>query len=146
MRRSGFAVICVASVCLGCGSPEAVDPTFPPVTGTVTLNGKPLPHATVTFLPIGENANNFAKGETDDSGHYELKGPRGGVGTGPGTYAVTVSLMRMPNGSAPPADVPLIESGAVEKLPPMYSSQDRTTLQAAVTDQGGNFDFALKGR
>lgn len=146
MYRGWILAVCTLIAGMGCGSPAATDPTFPAVTGTITLNGKPLAHATVTFTPTGENVNNFATGETDEAGRYELKGPRGGVGTGAGTYTVSVSLMQMKDGSAPPADVPVIESGAVEKLPPAYSSPVQSRLQATVTEQGGNFDFALKTR
>jgi hypothetical protein len=98
----------------------------------------------VTFIPIGDNVNNYAETETDETGSYSLKGPRGGFGTGPGTYAVTISRLLLPGGKPVPPDVPLAESGAVETLPPRYSDRDKTRLQVTVTEQGGEFHFDLR--
>ena len=44
-----FSLICVLAI--GCGSGG---PTLGTVTGQVTLDGKPLPNALVTFMPEGE--------------------------------------------------------------------------------------------
>ena len=50
---------------------------FPPVVpteGTVTLNGKPLPNATITFIPLLDSFGIEASstGTTDEQGHFTL--------------------------------------------------------------------------
>src|SRR5438105_4435016 len=49
-----------------------------PVSGVVTLNGKPLPNAFVSFEPITENQDPAQRprgstGKTNDNGEYSLK-------------------------------------------------------------------------
>jgi hypothetical protein len=55
----------------GCGSSKIA-----PVSGRVTLNGKPLPNASVTFAPVGGKANQepgpSSAGKTDADGRYTL--------------------------------------------------------------------------
>jgi hypothetical protein len=55
---------------IGCGGPE-----FARVSGTVTLNGKPLNDVEVRFLPDPEKGNPgpTASAFTDRQGHYELR-------------------------------------------------------------------------
>ncbi len=50
---------------------------FPPVVpteGTVTLNGKPLPNATITFIPLQTDfgAEAYSSGTTDEQGRFTL--------------------------------------------------------------------------
>ena len=61
----------------GCGS----DPNKPPremgkVTGTVTLDGKPVKGVTVVFSP--EEGGGESEGATDEKGHFELEYSGGG--------------------------------------------------------------------
>ncbi len=69
----------------GCG------PTYPetiPVTGTVTLNGRPVGGAAIVFTPEeGEQAT----GTTDASGRFELSTFQLGDGALPGKHRVTVA-------------------------------------------------------
>lgn len=65
----------------GCGAPKVV-----PVSGRVTLDGKPLPQASVEFLPVIEGVKVVAPGsvgETGPDGTYSLfvigTGERGAV-------------------------------------------------------------------
>ena len=75
MRKyyAGCLLLCVlaafaASGCdQGSGLPEAV-----PVSGTVTLDGKPFSGATVRFTPIGETKGTGAVGSTGIDGKYEV--------------------------------------------------------------------------
>lgn len=62
----------LAVVPLGCDSKAKVN--YADVEGSVTLNGKVVPGAEVTFYPIveGTEAIPYATGRTDDSGHYRL--------------------------------------------------------------------------
>lgn len=58
-----FAVCCLALT--GCGEMKVA-----PVNGVITLDGQPLPKASVTFLP--EAGGRPSYGVTDDSGRYRL--------------------------------------------------------------------------
>ena len=59
----------VALVISGCSSNPASYPEVAIVVGTVTLDGKPLEGATITFAP---NSGRSSSGVTDSSGRYSL--------------------------------------------------------------------------
>jgi len=67
-------------------------PEMHPVTGTVTLDGKPLEGASVVFHPI-EKEGALAAGKTDAQGKYELR-IREQPGALAGKYQVTVLLTK----------------------------------------------------
>ena len=56
---------------LGCAKPQ---PAVVPVEGVVLLNGQPLPHAEVQFVPMapGLGAEFIATGTTDENGRSHL--------------------------------------------------------------------------
>ena len=58
------SLLCLVTT--GCGSGSATGK----VTGTVTMDGKPLSNARVTFTPLG--GGRTAMGKTDGEGKYEL--------------------------------------------------------------------------
>jgi hypothetical protein len=74
MRFSGLVLCAAATVAGGCGRGG---PTYAPVSGTVTLDGKPYGDAVVVFLPkaTSDNPNpgRSSAGETDGKGHFVLK-------------------------------------------------------------------------
>jgi hypothetical protein len=112
----------------------------------VTLNGKPLVGATVTFLPVAAKgsvqAGNSSLGKTDEDGHYSLQTTRGANGARVGKYRVSISLLkeqvgdrdeRRPRGGWKLAD----------EVPPRYN--EKTTLTFDVPDGGTDeADFPLK--
>ncbi len=57
----------------GCGHTPDLPP-MAPVSGQVTLDGKPLPRGTVQFVPEGTEDGNAALGvgHIDSNGHYEI--------------------------------------------------------------------------
>ena len=61
------------------------------VKGVVTLDGNPLPGATVLFVPEAGGAGRPASGLSDDAGHFRLTTYRPGDGAVPGTYRVVVT-------------------------------------------------------
>src|SRR5262249_14263940 len=71
MRR--LIVGLLMASCLGCGSGA---PRVAKVSGRVTMDGKPLPKASVMFAPMAtkghENPGPTAQGMTDAEGRYEL--------------------------------------------------------------------------
>jgi hypothetical protein len=76
------AVILTAA---GCGGDKTVK-----VEGLVTLDGKPLPGATVSFMPVGEGR--AATGLTDADGSFRLGTFRADDGALAGEYKVIVVI------------------------------------------------------
>ena len=127
----------------GCGDPNA--PPLHPVSGTVTLDGKPLAGAGVMFLPRDDTRGNACVGLTDASGKYTLKPERAsGTGAPEGTFAVTISKMKDPPAAAAPDQPPAAETGNEETLSPKYWDSVQTILKAQVPQGGATIDFELK--
>jgi hypothetical protein len=90
------SLLCALVTLAGCGKGSSSDVKTEQVEGVVTLDGKPVPGATVTFSPVDENQGAPATGVTDDSGRYALTTIAGGrtgkpgAGTAAGEYYVGV--------------------------------------------------------
>src|SRR5262249_19326936 len=117
-----------------------------PVSGTVTLNGKPLAHATVVFQPesAGKNPGPGSSGTTDEKGRYTLrvmttKAPGALVGK----HKVSITADegdREGESSAPSSTNKVIRKALV---PPEYNVQTKLTFDVPA---GGSTsaDFDLK--
>jgi hypothetical protein len=81
-----FALPSLGGGCGGRAKPVKVE-------GIVTLDGKPLSGATVTFMPIGENGRT-ASGRTDTDGSFRLTTYRSDDGAVPGEYKVLVVVQK----------------------------------------------------
>ena len=132
----------VVSGCFpGCGSSG---PELAGVTGTVTLDGKPLPNATVTFIPeasatpAGGESLRIATATTDEDGYYRMEFSTDRTGVQPGKYKVAVSTFRSAEENAEGE----MDPGAAETVPDVYNR--KTTLTADVPSGGDEFDFDLK--
>ncbi|HVX57439.1 MAG TPA: carboxypeptidase-like regulatory domain-containing protein [Candidatus Saccharimonadales bacterium] len=85
---------------VGCGPKQSALKTEE-VEGVVTLDGTPVPGATVTFVPVQPDGAT-ATGMTDSAGKYRLTAlkpgynPQPGSGTLPGEYNVGVSKIKSP--------------------------------------------------
>ncbi len=77
---TAVAIVVLAAM-VGC---EA-KPTLVPVTGTVTLNGKPLGLGRIQFEPVSGTATS-AVGDIDADGKFELFTLEPGDGVQPGVY------------------------------------------------------------
>jgi hypothetical protein len=113
--------------------------------GTVTLDGKPVTGALVTFIPTGSTRGKGAYGVTDASGRYELAEDGSSKGVPAGEYRVVCNKWVMPDGSDLPRDSKVApdEAGAKEFFPRKYSSEAETELRATVSASGGTIDFKL---
>lgn len=100
-------------------------PSLAPVSGTVTLDGKPLKQALVTFRPA---KNRASRGRTDGEGHYELLYSPGNRGAKIGNHTVIISVRT--------------ELDPVERIPAKYNSQ--TTLTREVKKGKNVLVFDLK--
>ena len=92
----------------GCSAPTGVS-----VTGTVTLDGKTLPGAMVSFRPMGQMTEGLGgSGMTGADGKYVIKEARGGKGIASGDYTVVINRRLRPARSSP----------SVRQLPPRRSA------------------------
>lgn len=84
------AALFITLVC-GCGSRTITPPPTVPVTGLVTMDGKPVPGVLVKFHPqfnMGK-IKYVPLGETDPNGRFTLSTGGPGNGAPPGEYVVT---------------------------------------------------------
>ena len=128
----GFGFL-MAAGCGGGGSADA--PDLGVVTGTITLDGKPLPGATVGFLSTSEQR--VSTGKTDSEGHYTMFLRNDIKGAPLGQNSVTVSTVVLGDDSVP-------GSGKPETLPAKYNS--KTTLSADVEPGENTINFALDSK
>jgi hypothetical protein len=75
---------------IGCGSDPGEAITLVPVTGTITINGKPMANAMVSFIPDAGNKASTAGGDTTGPDGNYMAQYRGRNGLAPGKYKVTV--------------------------------------------------------
>ena len=134
----------------GCGS---AGPDLVPVSGTVTLDGKPLANAHVTFEPHN-GASSIAM--TNSQGEYSLVFPGNRVGALPGEHRVTIQYYLHSDGSAP--DLSGGEDGVDDyeqqvaagklkpMLPPKYSDPEKTELKAEVSAAQPSVNFDLQSK
>lgn len=126
--RYGLVIV----ACLtGCGGPE--HPPVGRVSGVVTLDGQPLPAATVMFQPADGRAS---QATTDSAGKYSLTYLDGVPGAMLGTHKVIIRTEIPGEDGQPPI--------AKEKLPKKY--HDLTELTAEVKSGSNTFNFDLKSQ
>jgi hypothetical protein len=118
----------------GCGSGKIA-----PVSGRVTLNGKPLANASVTFAPIGQGKQEpgpSSAGKTDADGRYKLALiGQSGDGAIVGRHKVRIALMEE-------LDTSDDRPEKLKQLPLKYNGQ--TTLEFDVPPGGTDAaDFNL---
>jgi hypothetical protein len=131
-------------VLTGCKSADG--PALSSVTGTVTLDGKPLAGAMVRFIPQGTTPGHGGAGTTDEAGKYEITAHRTNNRKGllPGEYKVVLTRLLLPDGKPLPPDVPPINSGAHESIPEPYCKADRTPLTVTIGTEAKAFDCPIQ--
>ncbi|MDB5334627.1 MAG: hypothetical protein JWN70_246 [Planctomycetaceae bacterium] len=133
---AGVSLLCLTMSC-GCSGGSSV-PKPVPVSGTITLDGKPLQGARVTF----DSDQRPAVGITSDDGSYKLA-----LGALPGEYRVAIGDPPGNAGMTRPMAAPAVgekpEPVPVE-LPLKYSDPQQTALRFTVPDHGSDVaDFTL---
>lgn len=118
------------SVC-GCGGDT---PPLGKVTGTVTLDGKPVDGAAIAFDPVSGGLPP-ALGKTDASGKYELWYSRGNRGAAIGEATVRINTFAESRDDAGQKRRP-------ESIPSRYNV--KTELKVAVKRGAQTHDFDLK--
>jgi hypothetical protein len=112
---------------MGCAGSDK----FAPLSGKVTLNGKPLAHATVSFQPFAKpgsiEAGEGSIGKTNEKGAFILSSSTGKSGALVGKHRVSISAIdpqigehdtRPPRGGWPRAD----------KVPIRYNAKTELTF------------------
>jgi hypothetical protein len=140
--RPFVAALFVSTLLIGgcSGDPSAVVDTLPrvAVSGTVTLDGSPMPRGKIQFDPATGVEGVTAAGEISD-GKFSIGRSLGPV---PGKYRVRISSR--PVGKIKEGDMP---GGSLKLEPETVSAKynAKTTLEADVTADGSNsFDFVVK--
>jgi hypothetical protein len=123
----------ITLLALGCGEGGS-DLDLNEVSGTVTMDGQPLPDARVIFTPKG--GGRPAYGMTDDSGNYTLQFTSTGEGAQAGEYIVMISTFIGPEQDP---DTGLMTEPVPEKVPQTYVRN--STLTATVPSESYNFDL-----
>jgi hypothetical protein len=119
----------------GCGGGDG-RPKLATVHGKVTLKGKPVPLAKVTFIPVGGGQS--SEGETSPSGDYELFFRYEEPGAQIGKHKVTISTF-IPK-SVDDQGKP--EGGRAEIVPTQYNTN--TTLEKEVAAGENEINFELQ--
>jgi hypothetical protein len=118
---------------IGCGPSDPREA----VSGTVTLDGKPLDQGTIEFVPT---AQGVLSGGVISGGKFDVPADRG---LPPGTYTVRIYSADPPSGATASPDpggggYPM----AKDRIPPKYNSESNVT--AEVTAGGENhFTFEV---
>jgi hypothetical protein len=113
----------------GCGAEDA--PELGTVSGTVKLDGKPLPNASVVFDP---EQGSISMGRTDDAGHYELRYSFDEMGAVPGKH--TVHIGTGDQSAEPPAR---------EVVPAKYNHLSKLTQEVKPGENTIDFDLKSEG-
>tara|TARA_R110002111_G_scaffold168038_1_gene233787 strand:+ start:46561 stop:46980 length:420 start_codon:yes stop_codon:yes gene_type:complete len=138
MLKNLFLAIYAGCLVAGCGgSGEEEAPPLAEVSGMVTLNGKPLPKATVMFFPVKEGR--VSTGVTDDNGAYSLSYEPSVPGAVKGFHRVEIRT----GGETLDADGQLVEE-VPEILPENYHSQTRLAAEVGEPPNQINFELVKK--
>ena len=140
-------LLLITLVITGCG-PRPIKTEK--VTGTVTLDGKPLPGATVGFIPKSTSEGNSGYAVTDDDGKFVLQTTLGaaGAGTTVGEYSVTVTktdMIKTGTGKNDEGKVIDIQQPK-DILPLVYANPTKSPFQVTVQSGENTFDFELKSK
>jgi len=144
-----LVAIPLAMFAAGCGT----GPSLVSVSGTVTMNGKPLEGAIVQFLPEADNKAGLpAEDVTGPSGNYKAM-TKGRSGVVPGKYKVVVSKTPPASGAIAgqfPDDPYMAQLSATPVGNPKAAKKDAgpTKLEKSfdreITAGGGTVDFDVK--
>ena len=139
--------------CAKSSKPKGPKLDLNPVSGTVTLDGKPLAEATLSFLFQGAHPEGFigSGAVSDAQGHYEVS-TLGQKGTVPGTYKVTVSKLVNATGTPVKAEEGMdmeqlrAAGGVKESIPAKYTDAGTTDLSVTVEkNKPDGYNLELKG-
>jgi len=135
-RRKMFLWIAAISVTGWTGCGPSSGPALGTVSGTVTLDGQPLPNAMVSFYPNEQGRSSH--GTTDADGQYQLKftGFKDGAMVGQHTVKIETGVQMSEDAPSAPK--------RQTQLPEIYN--ENSELGAEVTRGSNTFDFDLSSK
>ena len=133
--KTNLLLLCLVLGCIGCGpsGPKLVE-----VTGSVTLDGKPVPNAIVTFNPDFAGGSN-SLGKTDANGKYRLEFSQDRTGAMVGKHLVEIVTKKISASDMPDTGEPVATEYVA--IPAKY--RKRGALTVDVTDGRNVIDFPL---
>lgn len=139
-------LLCVAGIIGGgCGPGR---PTIVPISGSVTLDGKPVPQATVLFIPVAGGVP--ARGSTREDGSFSLTTFAEGDGAIAGRHSVAISKMKVTGVEATEDGLlPASASGEVRTIwltPQKYADATTSGLEVDVIRDMGPVALALESQ
>uniref|UniRef100_A0A7C2JY55 Carboxypeptidase regulatory-like domain-containing protein n=1 Tax=Schlesneria paludicola TaxID=360056 RepID=A0A7C2JY55_9PLAN len=141
-----WSMVLLASVA-GCGGGSTLEVAdLVPVSGKITLDGKPLPSAQVFLLPKGTTRGQGAFASTDESGGFAMKCNNGEDGCPKGEYSIQISKLMTPDGQPIPEGQTAADVGAIDIIPPRYKDPDAPQNALNVDGPKTDLVFALKTR
>jgi len=139
MHQSRLTAVAIAAFCLlaigGCSR----GPARGTVSGTVTLDDKPLPGVIVVFHPPEHEAP-LARGTSTETGEFVLAADDGGNGV-VGPYRVVVldpKALAAGFGARPGQS-----SDTPSRVPPRYQSWEQTSLEIEVLSESAAIEVPL---
>jgi hypothetical protein len=129
VRRRAIFAVAGLTILATVGCRKSGRPALGMVSGTVTLDGRPLPKALVLFTPDGPGRTSHAV--TDTTGRYSLAYLRDIAGANVGRHVVRITTATE-------------ENGGRELLPARYHA--RSVLTATVEPGGNVCDFAVTAK
>lgn len=141
MRGRGFFWILVGMTLAGCGGGATDELPRVAVSGSVTLDGKPLTSGTIAFSPVPNQPNPVEVGAGISNGAYSISKADGPT---PGSYRITIYGGSSVGGTA--GDAPGMPPKATkDPVPEKYNA--RSTLTADVKAGGSSdMDFKLESK
>lgn len=136
-KIASIAMLSLGLLMLGGCSGNRNPPTSP-VTGVVTLDGKPVSGASVVFNPATPGEGHRAAGMTDPEGKFTLGTFVGGDGAVKGSYNVVVTKWDSPGGESPYA-----YGGQAQT--PAPAATETTTKEQSLDDMYSAYNNAYKG-
>ena len=137
-----------AAACFGCGGKTAPKVDVHPVSGVVTMKGKPVAGASLYFIPAAVDAGAGGSATTAADGRYTAKYSDGRDGLPAGEYIVSIEKYVAEGGKDLPADANLTETdlmafGAKQIIPPKYGGKGSSTLRTVVEPAKTAYDFEV---
>jgi hypothetical protein len=128
---------------IGCGGPS-----FVPVSGTVTLDDKPLPNATVGFYPLGAKPGApslNSSGKTNDKGEFTLSAAlSNNKGAVVGKHRVSITLEPDLIGTSDLPANKLPKGGKPPKMPAKYQGEGSELTCDVPSGGKSDANFSLK--
>ena len=131
-----LAIVLFTSLLMGCNAKNGyAELGLVEVTGTVTLDGKPLPQAKVTFESEDKR---LATGVTDSAGHYALMydSETPGCLPGPKTVRITMGATDVEGGGAAEGS-----TAGKQTLPAIYNTKSELKAEVSAAQKTINFDL-----